>query len=68
MNKISKLLNIILLINYILVLYTFVLYGNMVNNPLFDICKNNLFIFTLINLLIYLFIKYFSVIKILIKS
>lgn len=68
MNKIKNLVIGIILINFLLVLYTFIFYGNLTNNFLFTICKNNIILFTLINIILIFLIKYYTIIKYIIKS
>lgn len=63
----KQILYLILLINYLLVVYTLLVYGVLIDNLSFDVCKCNLFIFTLINLLLALLIEYYSLIKLIIK-
>lgn len=67
MNKKSKFLITISVINYLLVIYTVIFYGVKTNNIFFEICKNDLLIFTIVNIVIYLLIKYYNTLKILIK-
>lgn len=64
---IKKILYLIIIINYLLVLYTNIYYGILTNNILFDLCKCNFFIFTLFNIVIITVIKYYMLIKMIIK-
>lgn len=64
---IKQLLYIGIIINYLLVGYTNIVYGILTDNILFNICKCDIFIFTLVNILLLLLIKYYSLIISIVK-
>lgn len=64
---IKQILYLSIIINYLLVIYTSIIYGILTDNIFFNICRCNIFIFTLINILLLTMIKYYTVIKMIIE-